>query len=416
MKMLSKRWLVFFATVLVHGAATGGRPAASLDTVYYLSLIQSDASATFNVGRLSWMKSFFLVILAGTRAISPAHWMGIMVALNIFCSGVVAVMLVELVKRATRSAIATPVAFFFYLGCFEVVQWMRFILTDLLYCGLSLIPFYLVARRLLTDGEPRRTWLLAISTLLAAFTRQPGVVLVPLILFAELVLIERRVRPKVAATIIIACAIAAIVVRTAAVNDPARWPFAFIKPRLIDHSQREKQLGEVIMGRRETFRPPARSAMDHVIIVADRYVRFFQVTTSGFSYVHNAINVVYFVALYGLGLIGVADAFRRNDRKRRALVIVTLMWIGVFDYLYALTTLDFDWRYRTTLIPHFILLAACGLDALVYARNAARSRSRATGEMNHASSPSPEANRSSRSSSSCAFAGVAASAMPARVG
>jgi len=40
------------------------------------------------------------------------------------------------------------------------------------------------------------------------------------------------------------------------------------------------------------------------------------------------------------------------------------MWIGVFALFHALTVLDFDWRYRTPLMPHLIVLAACGADVL----------------------------------------------------
>ena len=362
MATLTNRWTVFFATVAVHGAATMGRFALAPDTRLYIRLADDffsrDVPAMFRVEKM-----LYVALLAAARALSPGHWLGIMIAVNVVSSGVVAVLLVDLVRRSSRSVAAPVVALVLYLGCYETIQWMRFVLTDPLFCALSFVPFYLLGRRILMEGEPRRPLLLTIFVLLAAFTRPPGLVLIPLVLFGELVLVERRVSAKSAATVIAVVAAAVLFARTAVMNDPARWPFAFGKKKIVQFSASEKR-GEVVDGRRETFRPPVRSAIDHAIIVADRFARFFQVTTSGFSRAHNLVNAVYFTPLYGLGAIGVWDTFRRGDRQRRAVVVALLTWIGVFAFFWALSVLDFDWRYRAPLMPQFIALAALGADAL----------------------------------------------------
>jgi hypothetical protein len=367
MRRLSSWWLVFFLTILVHGLATGGRALAGEDTPSYVQLANGfasgDFSGAFNLNAVRWTKSVYIVLLALARASSPVHWMGVMVALNVVCSGIVAALLFDLACRASRSFIGPLFALLFYLASYEVFQWMRFVLTDLLFCATGFIVFYLAARRIIIEGEPFRPLLLTVTLLVALFSRPPGVLLVPLVIFVELVLVRRRVRPGVATAIIVVAAVAVLFVRTAAVHDPARWPLRFVKPKLVEFSAREKT-GEVVYDRRETFRPRPRTPADHLLIVADRFVRFFQVTTSGFSRVHNLFNIVWFLPLYALALFGVIQGLRGADARRRSLVIALLMWIGLFALLYALTSLDFDWRSRTPLIPHLILLAVCGADAL----------------------------------------------------
>lgn len=373
-RALSKRWVVFLTTVVMHGLATRGRALMSSDTALYVKLADGfttgNFSQTFNLGAVRWTKSLYLFLLAAARAVSPGHWQYVMVALNILCSGVIAVLIVELARRASRSVVMPLVALLLYLTCYEVLQWLPFVLTDLMFTLTALLPFYLVARRILDPNEPLRPFLLVLSLLVAAFTRPPGAVLIPLVLFAELVLVQRRVRLRTAMILIVLIAAVALFVRTAVVHDPARWPFAFVKPKVVEFSGREKT-GEVVMDRKETYRPAPATAMDHVVIQADRFARFFQFTSSAYSRAHNLINLVYFVPLYLLGLIAAIHGLRTSDERRRAFVIALLTWIGVFAFFYALTVLDFDWRFRTPFMPHFILLAACGADVLIARRRGA---------------------------------------------
>jgi hypothetical protein len=366
-RFFAKRWLVFLTTVVVHGAFTRGRAIASPDTRLYVyladGLLAGDFSDVFNISAGRWTKTFYVLLLAFARSVSPDHWMHIMVGINVLCSGVIAVFLVDVARRATRSSVAPAAAFLLYVGSYELFQWMPFVLTDLVFCLVAFVPFALVARRIVNPDEPFRPLLLSLVLVAAVFTRPPGLLVVLLVLFAELVLVRHRLSGRVAAAIIILVAVGALSLRTAVVHDPSRWPFRLLQPKLLEFSAREKT-GEVVMDRRETFRTPPRTAADHVVMQADRFARFFQFTSSAYSRTHNLINVVYFVPLYGLGLIAVFAAFRQDDRRRRAFVIAILVWIGTFAFLYAVTALDYDWRFRTPLIPHFVLLAACGVDVI----------------------------------------------------
>jgi hypothetical protein len=304
------------------------------------------------------------VVLALARVTTPHHWQIAMVAFNVTCSGLLAVMLVEVARRATRSAGGALVALLFYAGCYELLQWIPFIVTDLMFAVVAFVPFALVARRILDPREPGRPALLAISLTVAVMTRPPGVVLIPLVLFVELVLVQKRIRARSTAIFIVAAALAAVFVRTAIVYQPERWPFDFIRPKIEEFAGREKK-GEVVYDQKESYRPPPRSPIEHVVIEGDRFARFFQFTTPGYSRTHKLINIIYFAPLYALAIIGLVAVLRAGDPRRRAFVIALAMWIGIFALFQALTVLDYDWRFRIPVLPQCILLAACGADAII---------------------------------------------------
>jgi len=366
-RVISKRWFVFLVTVVLYGLYTRGRPVVSLDGVHYVDLsngfLSADFSGTFTAAALRWTKTLYLLILALARVTTPHHWPIVMVAFNVVCSGLLAVMLVDIAKRSTRSALAALAALLLYLGCYESLQWMPFIVTDPMFGAVAFVPFALVARRILDPHEPARPLLLTVAVAIAVFTRPPGVVLIPLVLFVELVLVQKCVRPRSATIFIVAAALAAVFVRTAIVYQPALWPTRFVKPKIEEFSGREKK-GEVVYDLKESYRPPPRTPIDHVVIEADRLVRFFQFTTPRYSRAHQLLNSIYFVPLYALALIGLVTGLRA-DPRRRAFVIALAMWIGIFALFQALTVLDYDWRFRLPVLPQCILLAACGFDAII---------------------------------------------------
>lgn len=359
--------LVFLVTVAAHALATSGRALISSDTRLYVKLadgfLARDFSGTFTLGAVRWTKSVYLVLLAAARAIAPVEWPTLMVVLNVACSGVLALLLVDLTTRACRSSLASWTALFLYAGCFELFRWMAFVVTDLPFALAAFVPFYYVGRRLIDPSEPFRPFALSLSLLVASFTRPPGAVLIPLTVFAERSLVRGRPRRRAAIAAILMTAVAALMVRTLVVHDPHLWPSEFAKPKIEQFAAKEKR-GEVVFGRKETMRTPPQSRMDHVIVVGDRFARFFQVTSTAYSRSHNLVNALYFLPLYGLGLIGIVRARRSGDRARQRLVIAIVVWLSTVAWFYALTILDSEWRYRAPFMPQFILLAACGVDAL----------------------------------------------------
>jgi hypothetical protein len=367
-RALSDSAIVFLVTVLAHGLYTRGVPAFSGDTSMYGELAEGylagDFSGIFHPGAVRWTKLLFLTILALANAIAPTHWTLIIVTVNVLCSGLTAVALMAVVRRATSSTAAWVAAFALYLGAFDVVRWVSFVLTDMLYLLAATVPFYLLARAILEDREPRLPLLLA-SLALAAFTRPPGIVISALALFAVVVLIRRRVRRRTATAVLLLLAAAGLLIRAYFLHDPSRWPLRFLQAKIADLAKIDR-VGIRIYG---WFPDPgeakiADSMFDYAIIPLDRAVRFFQFAADEYSTAHNVLNAVYYVPLYLLAAAGAVWVLRGADARRSALVVLSLVWIATFALFHGMTVLDSDWRFRTPVLPHFILLAAFGVEAL----------------------------------------------------
>lgn len=379
---LARRIAVFLIVVVVFGLSMSGGPVQSPDTTLYISLADAIRAGRIDAyitpERATWTVVTFPSLVALARTVAPARWELLILLVNLICSGVTAVLLVDLTWLVTRSVAASVAALLFYLTAFDIVSWARFILTDTVYASLALVSFFLVAKGIVREGSARRRRAgLAVSLLACCVTRPTGIALVPPALLTEFLFVPRahavgvRRRRAEAWLVIVSGILALVVVRVYVLQDVQRWPFEFMRSTLAELAARESR-GEVVWGRVGTFRRPPETVQDHLVIQADRFVRFFQVTCSEFSPRHNVINVVYYGSLFSIGLIGVVHGLRSGGR-RRLVVQAALLWIVGTAGFSALTVLDYDWRYRLPVMPQFILLAACGVDFLVEWRRRARS-------------------------------------------
>jgi hypothetical protein len=361
-RFLASNIAVFLFVAAVHGLMTRGNAIVGIDTTVYVAFADQVRAGTWNgvfdSSRVLWTKTIYIALLAAARAISSVHWPLIMVAVNVLCSAATAVLLVAVMRRATSSVLATAVALAFYVAAFDIFTWVRWVLTDTIYTLAALAVFVLVAIPILDPAASRRYGLLTIALLFAVFSRPPGLVLVALTLVAALWFWPpMRLRRGLLATMLLVTVVV-VGFRTYIVHDPGRWPVHPLRQKIHEFAAREKS-GEVIFARQEAFRPPARTFDDHLVIQADRFARFFQVTAAGYSRAHNLYNLLYYAALYLLAVIGVAYAARRD------LVRLTLLWFLAFAVFHAITLLDYDWRFRTPVMPQLIVLAALGAEVVL---------------------------------------------------
>lgn len=355
--------------------ATRLRPLAPVDTGLYSELadqlLSGTPSALFAQTAMHWSKITFLAVLAAARAFSPDHWMYIVLAANILCAALGAVLLRGIIWRATRSEVAVAFALLSYLVCYDILYWVRCMLTDTFYMTAALAVFAVLVRDLYDEQRVRRIGLLILAVLGAMLSRPPGVLLAPLAFFVEWVLVPRpgaRKYARLAIALLVSVAVLTPFARAVVVKDPQRWPFPFLGPRLEKLAAREKK-GIVINDRPEAARPIPRTVSDHLVMEADRFARFFQFTAASFSRAHNLVNIAWYGSIYLLAIFGVIRAFTDGNERRRAFVLASLLWIFAVAWLHALTELDFDWRYRMPVLPQFIGLAACGVERLLAARS-----------------------------------------------
>jgi hypothetical protein len=376
--------VVFLIVVVVYGLTTRGRPVLSHDSQLYVSIsgaLMAGSLAPYQTTESAmWTVVIFPSLIAAARSVAPTGWPMLVLVLNVLCGGLTGALLVWFVRRATRSDAAGAAALLFYLGAFDIILWVRFVLSDTLYTCLALLVYILALHPLVSDTplRGRRFWL-AVSLVVCFFTRPTSLVLVAVALMMELFILplqradadRRRRRLTILWVLVVAGSFAMIVGRAYIFHDVNRWPVDFMRPKLAEYASREKG-GEVVWDRAEMNHSPTTSPADHIAIQGARMARFFQVTVDDYSAGHNVANALYYVPLYLFGVIGAWAAIRRGGREG-LVAQATLLWIAGTALFIAVTILDYDWRYRLPVMPQFVILAAYGVATA--AQIVARSRS-----------------------------------------
>ncbi len=369
---MTSRLFIFLFAVVVFGLLSGGRLKRSADAPFYLALsdaVQHGTVATFLTSKqANFSVIVFPALLALVRMASPAHWEPIVLALNIICAGITAVLLVSLVRMVTGSLAAAAVALFFYIVCFDIFLWVAWLLTDTIYTAIALAAFVLSVRGIF-EGEGAQHWRrvkLFFAVIVATITRPVGFILLPIVTLTEWLFVglPKKLNRRGLWILFFSAVAGGFLVHAYFFQDMTRWPVGFMRPKLQELAARE-QAGEVVMGRTETAHRPPVSMAGHVMIEVDRFIRFFQATSSQYSFLHNALSLPYYAALYLLALIGVVDGVRNGDTRRKAVIDTALLWLLATAALAAATSLDFDFRYRLPLMPQIILLGSCGAEALM---------------------------------------------------
>jgi hypothetical protein len=314
--------------------------------------------------------ALFGTLLALLRLAFGGGWATALVGLNLAAHVALGILVVRLAARATGSGLAAWGAFLLYLACFDLLMWVPLVLSDSTFVLIAFGIFTLAAARILGEAKGW-TATLALTTA-GIFYRPTGMVLIPDLAWA--IYLARRGAGKIRrgpALALLAAAVTAMVCAYAwLVQDPGRWPLDALSAAF-RNSASEYSAGQVVSARPETYHPPPRELLDFVLISADRFLHFFAIGASTFSAGHWLVEAIFFLPCYALaGWLALAlwrgrTAFGTAERKLFLAAFGAVLSYAVF---HALVQVDFDWRYRTPILPHLILLAAGGLADLARRR------------------------------------------------
>jgi hypothetical protein len=370
-------WQAGLAVTLCHGAyALALGVALSPDSQAYAywsaRLIASGFDYPTLAGEASGgfpplLYALFVSLLALLRLAFGGGWGTALVALNFAAHVGVAMLVVRLAGRLTGSGAAAWGALFLYLACFDLLQWVPFVLSDATFVLLAFSIFTLAAARILGEA---RGWLPVFATaVLGVFYRPTGMVLLPDLGWAFYLAGSpgRRVRPGLALAALAAVTVAGLLLFAWLVQDPARWPFDALSAAFRDTAAGYAN-GEVVSARPETFHAPPRQLLDFALISADRFLHFFAPGAAAFGRGHWLAQLAFFLPCYALaGWLALAlwrgrTAFAAPERK---VFLAALGAVFAYALFHALVQVDFDWRYRAPILPHLILLAAGGMADLI---------------------------------------------------
>jgi hypothetical protein len=323
--------------------------------------------AEANPGFPPILYALFATLLALLRLALGNDWANGLVALNFAAHVALGLLVVRLAERLTGSGVAGWGVLLLFLGCFDLLMWVPLVLSDATFVFLAFLIFTLAARRILDSS---RSWLAVLVPAFAGiFYRPTGIVLVPDLIWA--IYLSRTGTRRIRWGPVLGVLAASIAAGTLAfawfMQDPGRWPLESLSPAFRSIAG-GYSLGEVVNARYETYHVPPRALLDYLSISADRFLHFFAIGAATYSLGHWLVELAFFLPCYALaGWLAVAlwrgrTGFGAAERKVFLAAFGAILSYAVF---HALVQVDFDWRYRTPILPHLILLAAAGLADLV---------------------------------------------------
>ncbi|HEX8239261.1 MAG TPA: hypothetical protein VF574_05915 [Allosphingosinicella sp.] len=306
--------------------------------------------------------ALFGTLLALLRLAFGEAWATALVALNLAAHVTLGLLVVRLAGRTTGSGLAAWGALLLYLVCFDLLMWVPFVLSDATFVLIAFGIFTLASARILGASKG---WAAVMAPAAAGlFYRPTGMVLIPDLAWAIYLSKTGTAirRGPLLAALAILVAVAALAFAWL-VQDPGRWPLDMLSAAFHDTAAGYAQ-GEVVSARLETYHPPPAALADYLLISANRFVHFFAIGASVFSASHWLVELLFFLPCYALaGWLAVAlwrgrTRFAAPERKVFLAAFGAVLSYAIF---HALVQVDFDWRYRTPILAHLILLAAGGV-------------------------------------------------------
>jgi len=306
--------------------------------------------------------ALFVSLVACLRLVAGDGWAACLVALNVLSLAGVGALLSSLAVRVSGERSAGWAALSLYLLCHDVRQWAPELLSDSVFLLIAFYVFRMEAGRLLA---PARGWTAVFAASAAASLFRPtGIVLFPVTAWSWLLSRTPRSQRSRALALLGLCAAGLIASGLFALlaMDPASWPFA-AGAKAMREIGRSYAEGVVVWDRPETYHAPPHGPFAYWAVAADRFRWFFSPGASAFSPSHWLAQIAFFGPAYGLALFllfRLATGRSGLDKGGRDVCNAALGAILLYAFFHAIVQVDYGWRYRIPILPHLILLAACG--------------------------------------------------------
>lgn len=365
---------LFVLFVVLFGLYAGVRgPTIAGDTSEYALWADRLAASGFDYAKvvraygepLAATYLLFVTLVACLRLVAGEGWAPCLVVLNVLSLAGVGALLSSLAVRVSRERSAGWAAVTLYLLCHDVRQWAPELLSDSIFLLIAFCVFRMEAGRLLA---PARGWTAVFAASAAASLFRPtGIVLFPVTALSWL-LSRTPGTPRARGLALLGLCAAGLVASglfALLALQPGTWPFA-AGARAMDQIGRSYAEGVVVWDRPETFHAPPHGLLAYWAVAADRFRWFFALGVAAFSASHWLAQIAFFVPAYGLALFllfRLATGRSGLDKGGRDVCYAALGAILLYAFFHAIVQVDYGWRYRIPVLPHLILLAACGFAA-----------------------------------------------------
>lgn len=350
-----------------------------IDTAIYSRWADALIAVRFNVPAYLRDQSFvapplfyllWVAVVAVLKMLLGESWMTGVVVLNWVALTTGVAMTLAAVRLVTRSTASMGLAALLFLVSGDLLIFSRYVLSDLLFWGLSTAVLACgVTLATADEDRDRMLWRIGIGSavLIAALLFRP--VALPLTLFWIMAIAAWLARPMVerfATHLLVAAVILAaiaIVIHAQLLNHPGAWPFGTL-PSLLGMVAQEAREGMFVHNANPPMTvAPASSLFGFVRITLQKLIFFITPWLPHYSTSHTLVNLLFFIPAYGLAVASISNLRRLAAPQQRAAWVLALfvLFLSVF---HSLLLIDSDHRYRLPLVPAVIMLAALGLESV----------------------------------------------------
>ena len=326
----------------------------------------------------SFMYTGFISVVALNRIMFGPAWEYGMLGFNLFCDVLTAFLILTIVWKSTQKVLPLVLVGILYALSFEICLWLPYILTDVCFMFLSFLVLSLSFMSSTTKEKKHALWLWIVTVLvvLLSMAFRPGVIqlftffVFAFIIYFKINATDSEVRVAFARNfglLFVAFAILGIFSFAYIMQDPLRLFF----DSLIDYAaswrkyyiRGEELKGVVVFNRPYTYHNTPASLLDYVLIILDKFLHFFSISTKAYSLKHKILNYLIFVPTYGLIIISLIELFRKRSKLSSEVWILTFL-SAIFVLIFAIVSLNnnlgSDWKYWLPCIPPLIVLAGIG--------------------------------------------------------
>jgi hypothetical protein len=290
-------------------------------------------------------------------------WGYALIAINIFCQTATAYLLLKIVRLVTGSIFLSLLSLGIYCLAFDAFTWSRYLLSESVFLFLNFLVFFYLIKCFIVPVQ-RTSWDLAMlwtTCLFTAFYRPHGLItLLSVIVISLNPNFLRKYSAKIVLAIFFAGIIGVFFSHAFVLLNYHTWK-SFPLYSWIDFNAGFYRLGVIVHSRPETYLPEPTSYLSYVKITFVRFIQFFNFFPSGWSLAHRMLSSIFFLPVYLFMSKSIWRIINDDMPKERVVIcLLALAYILGIAGLSAVSILDFDWRYRVSLYPFFVLVAVLG--------------------------------------------------------
>lgn len=372
---------IYAIYITIHG------PLLSPDSLTFSSW--SDQLIKFNFDINIYLNSFdstknppifyfaFIYLLSLVKVFFGDNWQIAFIILNLISIEIIILITYYLTYKLTNSVLCSVYSSLSIIFCLEIILWVPFVLTDIIFCFLSTLSLILFIYSFNKKNFIRYLFLtlFIFINLLILFFRPSGlpIFLSSFLSFLVVFTLEKINFKfdlkfiKIIFNLIFATSIFISFLYLYILYNYEN--LALNLPIFLDNLIILFKDGLVIHSRYETYSDDPIIFYEYFFLLVKRIVYLFAFYLDSYSNFHNIGNIIIFLPIYILCILGIylitikKITLKNNFTKLFILYFIVFMFANIF--FISFTFMDYDFRYRLPLMPLMIIFSSIPLNYIL---------------------------------------------------